>query len=288
MSLLAWATEVLIGAALFCIAAFVILFRANFTWLRAMGELVKLLIRIKRHTKRVLRTSSGDGRYGASKDGFSAWTVVDMFQEAFAARPNQAMIIMADTGEVATYADIDVRSNRFARWLLHPRDQQGLGFPPGTTVALLMPNCIDYVAVWLGVAKAKGTTALVNTNLTGASLVHAIKTALAGTNRKLLVTSPEVAATSLSGETLAQLKADIGGELEVFVLSAPEALATGGWYFFVLISTPACALCSTYTYINAPSRALCHRWATSELIRIVGQRSPRSIHRGFRGKSNCQ
>jgi fatty-acyl-CoA synthase len=41
-----------------------------------------------------------------------------------------------------------------------------------------MHNCSDYVAVWLGVAKAGGLTALLNTNLTGAPLAHAIATAL--------------------------------------------------------------------------------------------------------------
>ena len=42
----------------------------------------------------------------------------------------------------------------------------------GDVVALLMPNRPEYVTVWLGVAKIGGVTALLNTNLTGASLAH--------------------------------------------------------------------------------------------------------------------
>jgi acyl-CoA synthetase (AMP-forming)/AMP-acid ligase II len=45
-------------------------------------------------------------------------------------------------------------------------------------VALLMPNSIDYVATWLGIAKIGCHTALLNTNLSGVPLVHAIRTGL--------------------------------------------------------------------------------------------------------------
>ena len=37
-----------------------------------------------------------------------------------------------------------------------------------------MPNRPEYLAVWLGIAKAGGATALINTNLAGASLAHSL------------------------------------------------------------------------------------------------------------------
>src|SRR5207244_7807666 len=41
-------------------------------------------------------------------------------------------------------------------------------------VALLMPNCPEYMAIWLGITRAGGIVALVNANLAGPALAHAI------------------------------------------------------------------------------------------------------------------
>ena len=41
-------------------------------------------------------------------------------------------------------------------------------------MALLLQNRPDYLCVWLGVARAGGVTALINTNLTGQALAHSI------------------------------------------------------------------------------------------------------------------
>jgi fatty-acyl-CoA synthase len=39
-----------------------------------------------------------------------------------------------------------------------------------------MPNCVDYVAIWLGLTQLGYVTALINTNLVGAGLAHCIRT----------------------------------------------------------------------------------------------------------------
>ena len=70
--------------------------------------------------------------------------------------------------ETYTYRQLNARANRYARWF------RSLGFGKGDAIALLMPNRPEYLAIWLGVAKAGGVTALINTNLTGASLAHCI------------------------------------------------------------------------------------------------------------------
>lgn len=70
--------------------------------------------------------------------------------------------------ETLTYADYHRRGNRYARWAM------ANGVAKGDTVALLMPNRPEYLAVWLGIARAGGATALLNTNLTGPSLAHCI------------------------------------------------------------------------------------------------------------------
>ena len=67
-----------------------------------------------------------------------------------------------------TYRGLAERSNQYSRWAL----AQGLIF--GDVVCLLMPNCPEYVAIWLGITRVGGIVSLVNTNLTGDSLAHSI------------------------------------------------------------------------------------------------------------------
>ncbi len=70
--------------------------------------------------------------------------------------------------EVFTYRGLDERANRYARWA------QANGVGKGDVVALLMPNRPEYMAFWLGVTRAGGVVALLNTNLTAQSLAHCI------------------------------------------------------------------------------------------------------------------
>ena len=70
--------------------------------------------------------------------------------------------------ETFTYRQLDARANRYARWAR----AQGLG--KGDAICLMMANRPEYVAIWLGMARAGVATALVNTNLAGPSLAHSI------------------------------------------------------------------------------------------------------------------
>ena len=49
------------------------------------------------------------------------------------------------------------------------------GFKPGDVVALLSDNRPEYVAIWLGLAKAGIITALINYNLRDKPLLHSIQ-----------------------------------------------------------------------------------------------------------------
>ncbi len=71
--------------------------------------------------------------------------------------------------ETVTYRAWNARANRYARWAL------GRNLARGEIVALMMPNCAEYLSVWVGIAKAGAATALVNTNLSGATLAHALR-----------------------------------------------------------------------------------------------------------------
>jgi fatty-acyl-CoA synthase len=73
--------------------------------------------------------------------------------------------------ETLSHAGLAARANRCARWAL------AQGIKKGDTVCLLMPNCPDYLALWLGITRIGGIAALLNTNLKGEALGHCIKVA---------------------------------------------------------------------------------------------------------------
>lgn len=97
-------------------------------------------------------------------------TLVADIAAAFGPRP----ALLAD-GDSLNYNDLAERMVRYARWTLRER----LG--AGEVVCLLLPNCPDYVAIWLGITSVRGVVALVNPNLTGDALAHAMST-VAATN----------------------------------------------------------------------------------------------------------
>jgi fatty-acyl-CoA synthase len=76
---------------------------------------------------------------------------------------------LVSDGESLTYAALAARANRYTRWALDLR----LG--KGDTVALVMPNRPEYMAVWLGITRTGCTVALVNPNLAGRSLAHSLE-----------------------------------------------------------------------------------------------------------------
>jgi fatty-acyl-CoA synthase len=67
-----------------------------------------------------------------------------------------------------TYAELAKQANRFSRWALEH-------LAKGEVVCLIMPNRPRYVATWLGITRVGGIVALINTNLVGTSLAHAIE-----------------------------------------------------------------------------------------------------------------
>ena len=66
---------------------------------------------------------------------------------------------------------MDEYSNKVANYFLT------LGFQKGDTVALLMENRPEYVAMWLGLAKIGVVTALINHNQKMQALIHAVRIA---------------------------------------------------------------------------------------------------------------
>jgi fatty-acyl-CoA synthase len=70
--------------------------------------------------------------------------------------------------QTLTYRQLAARIDHYARWALSRQ------LAPGDVVGLMMPNCPDYLAIWLGITRVGGVVALLNTNLVGAALRHSI------------------------------------------------------------------------------------------------------------------
>ncbi|ESQ79988.1 long-chain-acyl-CoA synthetase [Asticcacaulis sp. YBE204] len=92
-------------------------------------------------------------------------------------------------GKTLTYAELDGMANRFAHWA------RARGLKAGDTVALLMPNRPEYIAIWLGLNKLGVVTALINNSLTGSGLAHCIN--ISGASLTLVDTSTQGAFTDI-------------------------------------------------------------------------------------------
>jgi fatty-acyl-CoA synthase len=68
-----------------------------------------------------------------------------------------------------SYLELAESSNRYARWALSQ------GYRRGDVVCLLLENCPQYMAIWIGLNRLGIVVALLNTNLTGELLAHSIR-----------------------------------------------------------------------------------------------------------------
>jgi fatty-acyl-CoA synthase len=99
-------------------------------------------------------------------------SVADLIEARARRHPRRTFVRFED--RAWSYAELNQAANRIAHW------GASIGLAHRDVVALLMENRPEYVAAWLGLAKLGVTTALINTNLAGAALRHALETANAG------------------------------------------------------------------------------------------------------------
>lgn len=138
-------------------------------------------------------------------------TLPVLIEEA-AKRFGDAPALLADA-EQFTYGALNARANRYAHWAL------AQGLRKGDTVCLLMGNRPEYVAIWLGLIRGGCVVALLNSNLTGASLAHCVAEAAP----RAIIVAPELVGA------LAESRSDAGiwvhgDEIERHSEAAPPAL----------------------------------------------------------------
>jgi fatty-acyl-CoA synthase len=136
-------------------------------------------------------------------------SAADLFERQVARRPNRPAVLYQDRR--LSYGELDAMANRAAHWAAD------MGLRSGDVVALLMENRPEYIATWLGLAKLGVTTALINTNLSGRGLRHALATSAA---HHLVVGSECL-------DRLQTTASDLERPLQVWVDDDPDAPASG-------------------------------------------------------------
>ena len=93
-------------------------------------------------------------------------TITDQLEARAAEHPDRPFLLFEQRRIL--YGELNARANRVAHWGL----SNSLGH--GDVVALLMENRPEYLYTWMGLAKLGVTIALLNTNLSGRGLRHAL------------------------------------------------------------------------------------------------------------------
>lgn len=108
-------------------------------------------------------------RYGARLEIYKRTkhivTVIDRFVQQAQRIPEKPFVIYE--GVTYTYGELEERSNRVARVFQDAVNK-------GDTVALLMSNEPDFIAVWFGLSKLGCAVAFLNTNIKPRSLLHCL------------------------------------------------------------------------------------------------------------------
>ncbi len=141
--------------------------------------------------------------------------LVGRLAEQFAAAP---ALIGAQAS--MSYAQLGVRCSQYSRWGI------GRGLQSGDAVALLMSNCAEYLAVWLGLSRIGAVVALVNSQLAGEVLAHSIKIA----DPKYLIVGADLAprVAAIRARLPAAMRCRVAGTSRDFAPLEPELESLSG------------------------------------------------------------
>ena len=115
----------------------------------------------------------------------TGWVLPAVLEEEERDRGEQVFLTVIGEGEL-TYAEAATQARQVASWLAD------LGVHAEDRVALLLPNGLDFVRLWLGLGRLGATVVPLNTALTGEFLLHQLRDSAA----RLLVASGELAAAA--------------------------------------------------------------------------------------------
>ncbi|MYE24797.1 MAG: long-chain-acyl-CoA synthetase [Gammaproteobacteria bacterium] len=97
----------------------------------------------------------------------SHYTIADYIEGQAARYADRPFILFEE--RTISYREFNAMANRVAHWAL------SVGLRAGDAVGFMMTNRAEYVPVWSGLAKIGVKAALINTNLKGQSVLHALE-----------------------------------------------------------------------------------------------------------------
>ena len=98
------------------------------------------------------------------RDGLTLPVLIARLGQQFDAAP-----ALVSPEATLSYGILAARCRQYARCGL------SLGLKPGDTACLMMANCAEYVAIWLGLSRIGVSVALINSQLTGDALLHSLQ-----------------------------------------------------------------------------------------------------------------
>ena len=123
-----------------------------------------------------------------------------------AAMPDRPAIIMAGSGDTMTYGELEACSNRVAHLLRRH------GLQRGDTIAILMTNCIEYLAICWGAQRAGIVYVAMSTKLTADEAAHIIT----DSGSKLVIASAGLGAVAAAASVCVPARFAIGGAIPGF------------------------------------------------------------------------
>ena len=123
-----------------------------------------------------------------------------------AAMPDRPAIIMAGSGDTMTYGELEACSNRVAHLLRRH------GLQRGDTIAILMTNCIEYLAICWGAQRAGIVYVAMSTKLTADEAAYIIT----DSGSKLVIASAGLGAVAAAASVCVPARFAIGGAIPGF------------------------------------------------------------------------
>jgi crotonobetaine/carnitine-CoA ligase len=99
------------------------------------------------------------------------WVLPKVLAYQARVRPNDTFVIWSATGETLTYAQAASEAEQVASMFA------AMGLGQTETVAVMLPNGLDFVRAWLGLMRLGATAVLLNPELRGSFLEHQLRNA---------------------------------------------------------------------------------------------------------------
>jgi crotonobetaine/carnitine-CoA ligase len=137
------------------------------------------------------------------------WTLPHVLEYQAALRTDRPFVRWRDDGRAFTFGETNAMANRVAHGLT------AQGVQKGDMVAILLPNCLEYLFTWFGLAKIGAVEVAISDAYKGRFLAHPIQ--LSGA--RILIADPALA------ERLVEIEDDLPVLEKVFLLDAGQPVA---------------------------------------------------------------